>query len=202
VLALMPLSTAVFGALVGGERPSGVFWLCATAAAAVVAAFALREGDGGISAGHAPLFFAVAIAGLGYTLGARLTDRLGGAATISWALALLWPVAAPLALWRGLETGMGGVETTAAVLYLALISQWFGFFAWNQGLARGGVARIGQMQHLQTFITLALAALIVGEALAPDLWAFAAAATLLVLLGSRARVRRHAKAQGTGGPTR
>lgn len=198
VLALLPLASAVFGALVGGERPSPMFWLCASAAAAVVLAFALREGGGGFSAGHAPLFAAVAAAGLGYTLGARLTRRLGGAATISWALALLFPLAAPLALWRGVETGLGGFEETAALLYLALISQWFGYFAWNRGMALGGVARIAQMQHLQTFLTLALAALIVGETLEPDLWAFAAAATLFVLMGSRARVQRTSDAQGNG----
>ena len=36
-------------------------------------------------------------------------------------------------------------------LYLALISQFFAFFAWYQGMALGGVARVGQVQLLLIF---------------------------------------------------
>ena len=46
------------------------------------------------------------------------------------------------------------------LLYVALFSQWIGFFAWNAGMAMGGIARVSQVQLLQPFITFALAALI------------------------------------------
>jgi EamA-like transporter family. len=32
-----------------------------------------------------------------------------------------------------------------ALLYVALFSQWIGFFAWNAGLAMGGIARVSQI---------------------------------------------------------
>ena len=45
----------------------------------------------------------------------------------------------------------------------ALISQFLGFFAWYAGLARGGVARIGQIQAVQPVLTLAWSALLLRE---------------------------------------
>ena len=47
--------------------------------------------------------------------------------------------------------------------YLAVMSQFIGFFAWNKGLAMGGVAKVSQVQLLQTFITLGVSALLLGE---------------------------------------
>ena len=38
------------------------------------------------------------------------------------------------------------------------MSQYIGFFFWNAGLALGGVARVSQVQLLQTFVTLVIAA--------------------------------------------
>ena len=34
------------------------------------------------------------------------------------------------------------------------MSQYLGFFAWNAGLAIGGIAHVSQVQLLQTFVTL------------------------------------------------
>ena len=48
-----------------------------------------------------------------------------------------------------------------ALLYVALFSQWIGFFAWNAGMAMGGIARVSQVQLLQPFVTFALAAFFV-----------------------------------------
>jgi drug/metabolite transporter (DMT)-like permease len=59
------------------------------------------------------------------------------------------------------------------LVYVALMSQFIGFFFWNQGLALGGVAKVGQVQLLQTFITLAAALFINGEALTPLTLTFA-----------------------------
>ena len=40
-----------------------------------------------------------------------------------------------------------------ALVYLGAMSMYFGFFAWNAGLALGGVARVSQVQLVQTFLT-------------------------------------------------
>ena len=40
---------------------------------------------------------------------------------------------------------------------------FLGFFAWYAGLARGGVARIGQVQLAQPVLTLGWSAALLGE---------------------------------------
>jgi drug/metabolite transporter (DMT)-like permease len=70
-------------------------------------------------------------------------------------------------------------------LWVAIFSQYLGFYFWYRGLARGGIASVGQVQLLQTFLTLGFSALLLGEALDP--WMLAAAAgTLLCILAARA----------------
>ena len=44
---------------------------------------------------------------------------------------------------------------------------FLGFFAWYAGLARGGVAKIGQLQLAQPVLTLLWSALLLGEAVPP-----------------------------------
>ena len=38
--------------------------------------------------------------------------------------------------------------------YLVVVSQLMGFFAWYAGLARGGTARVGQVQQVQPVLTV------------------------------------------------
>jgi drug/metabolite transporter (DMT)-like permease len=90
----------------------------------------------------------------------------------------LWPdnvAAVPWPSWAGL-------------LYLALVSQYFGFWLWNSALAIGGIARIGQVQLLQTFATLAIAALLLDEAIDLRMILFAIVVVVVVAVGLRARV--------------
>jgi len=72
--------------------------------------------------------------------------------------------------------------------YVSFGSMLLGFFAWYSGLALGGVARVGQLQLLQVFMTLAAAALFFGETVPPQSWAFAAAVVACVAAGRRATV--------------
>ena len=76
----------------------------------------------------------------------------------------------------------------AGFLYLALFSQFIGFFAWYQGLALGGVAKVGQLQLLQTFVTLGAAALLLGEQITWIEIGFALLVVALVAAGQRMRV--------------
>ena len=74
-----------------------------------------------------------------------------------------------------------------ALLYLAMFSQWIGFFAWNAGMAIGGIARVSQVQLLQPFVTFALAALFNGETITPQILLFAAAVVATVAISTRTR---------------
>jgi len=77
-----------------------------------------------------------------------------------------------------------------AFAYVSLVSQYLGFFAWYRGLALGGIARVGQLQLLQPFLTLAFAALLVGEQVDWMTAAFAVAVVACVAAGRRMPVRR------------
>src|ERR1700733_15390341 len=82
------------------------------------------------------------------------------------------------------------LEPWLALLYVALFSQWIGFFAWNAGMAMGGIARVSQVQLLQPFITFALAAFFNGETITLQILVVAAAVVTTVAIGTRTRVRR------------
>jgi drug/metabolite transporter (DMT)-like permease len=191
VLALLPLATAAAGALVAHERPSRGFWAVGLLGSLVVVAFALRHGSGALEAADLALLAAIVSAALGYAIGARASATLGGWQTISWSLVACLPVLLPLTLaFAPRETAAIPASAWAGFAYLALVSQYLGFFAWYHGLALGGIARVGQVQLLQPFMTLAASALLVGEALRAEEVAFAAAVVALVALGRRMPVRR------------
>jgi len=193
VLGVLPLATAAAAVLVNGERPSPAFWLLALTGAGLVAAFALRDSAQGWAAGFAAgdiwLAAAAISAALGYAISGRLARQMPGWEVISWALLMALPIAAPLTalLWRA-DYLAAPVSHWTALGYLAAFSMFLGFFAWNAGLAMGGIARVSQVQLLQTFVTLAISAALLGEAVSLEMLAFALAVSAIVLLGRKARV--------------
>jgi drug/metabolite transporter (DMT)-like permease len=50
-----------------------------------------------------------------------------------------------------------------AFAYLAAVSMYLGFFAWYRGLAIGPMAQVSQVQLTQPVMTIAWAALLLGE---------------------------------------
>ena len=67
---------------------------------------------------------------------------------------------------------------------------FLGFFAWYHGLALGGIARVGQVQLLQPFLTLGASALLLHETITPAMLAVALIVALIVAIGRKASVRR------------
>ena len=78
------------------ERPRPLFWIASLAGAALVIAFALRQGGGALSTGDLLLFAAVAVSAIGYAFSGRLTAEK-----------------APAGLFRALAE-LDGVELTVA----------------------------------------------------------------------------------------
>lgn len=171
-IGLLPLSTAIFGVLRGGERPRPAFWLFSALGSALVAGFALREGGTAAPLGDALMLAAIVVCGLGYAEGARLSRRLGGWQVISWALVLSLPVMLPVALLTW-PPSFAGVPASAwtGLAYVSLFSMLIGFVFWYRGLAQGGIAAVGQLQLLQPFLGLGLAAALLGEAVSPAMLA-------------------------------
>src|SRR6201999_4057481 len=91
-IGLLPLSTAIFGVIRGGERPKPAFWLFSLLGSALVAGFALAQGLTASPIGDALMLGAIVVCGLGYAEGAQLSRRLGGWQVISWALVVSLPV--------------------------------------------------------------------------------------------------------------
>lgn len=184
-IGLLPLATALFGVLRGGERPRPAFWLFSTMGSLSVAGFALSRSDGASLAGDLLMVAAILLCGLGYAEGATLSRRLGGWQVISWALVLALPVMTALALvtlpgrWSGIS-----LPVWAGLAYVSVFSMLVGFVFWYRGLALGGIAGVGQLQLLQPFFGLALAGLLLGE---PVAWTMIAVTGLVVLCVAGAR---------------
>ncbi len=166
VIAALPIATAVLAVLRTGERMGGLFWACSATGTLAVAAFAVTRGGGGGASLPATLMLlgAVLAAAVGYNEGGRLAGQVPGWVVISWALAVAVPLTGPL-LVVSLAAGPSqpSWSASAALLFLALVPQYLGFFAFYAGLARAGVARASQTQLLQPLLTLAWSVLLIGE---------------------------------------
>ncbi|RZI73610.1 MAG: DMT family transporter, partial [Pseudomonas sp.] len=87
-VGLLPLATAVFAVLRGGERPRPVFWVFSLLGSALVVGFACAQGLSASPAGDLLMLLAIVVCGLGYAEGATLSRTLGGWQVICWALVL------------------------------------------------------------------------------------------------------------------
>lgn len=190
MLGILPLATAVAGAWLARERPSFGFWVFAALGAALVSGFAALKGEGGMRLADLALLGAVVAAAVGYTQGARVARTLGHWQVMSWALVLAAPLLvvpvaltapasldAPLSAWLGFA-------------YLCIVSQYVGFFPWYLALARGGIARVSQIQLLQPFLTFAASAIALGEVIDGVTVLFALLVVAVVALGRTRSVRR------------
>jgi len=163
-IGLLPLSTAIFGVIRGGDRPKPAFWLFSILGSALVAGFALAQDLTASPVGDLLMLAAIVVCGLGYAEGGRLSRTLGGWQVICWALVLSLPVMILAAIVFRPAT-FSGIETPAllGLGYVSLFSMLIGFVFWYRGLAQGGIAAVGQLQLLQPFFGLALAATLLHE---------------------------------------
>jgi drug/metabolite transporter (DMT)-like permease len=184
-IGLLPLSTAIFGVVRGGEWPMPAFWMFSALGSALVAGFALMQGLTASPIGDALMLAAIIVCGLGYAEGAKLSRTLGGWQVISWALVLSLPVMIALSIFYVPPT-FSGIELPAwlSLAYVSLFSMLIGFVFWYRGLAQGGTAAVGQLQLLQPFFGLALAATLLHE---PVTWMMLAVtvAVILCVVGAR-----------------
>lgn len=163
-IGLLPMATALFGVLRAGDRPRPIFWLFAVLGSGVVVSYALAQvkGEGNL-VGDGLMLAAVVVCGFGYAEGARLSRHLGGWQVISWALVVSLPAMVVLSIVYWPDWGHATVPALASLAYVSLFSMLIGFIFWYRGLAIGGVAQVGQLQLLQPFFGLALAAGLLGE---------------------------------------
>lgn len=195
-IGLLPLATAIFAVIRGGERPKPVFWAFSCLGSAIVAGFALAQEDAVSSAGDLLMLAAIIVCGLGYAEGASLSRRLGGWQVICWALVISLPVMMALTFTAMPQTLPDATSTAwFGLVYVSLFSMLIGFVFWYRGLALGGIAGVGQLQLLQPFFGLALAAVLLGERVSPGM--FAATLAVVACVAGAKRFSRHPTSAGT-----
>jgi drug/metabolite transporter (DMT)-like permease len=184
-LGLLPLATAIFGVIRGGERPRLAFWVFSIIGSLLVVGFALSQNVSVSMTGDLLMLAAVVVCGLGYAEGAKLSRELGGWQVISWSLIISLPIMLVASLITMPES-FSHVSSQAwvALAYVSLFSMLIGFIFWYKGLAIGGIAAVGQLQLLQPFFGLGLSATLLHETVSPLMIAITLG-VILCVVGSR-----------------
>lgn len=170
VSGLLPAATAGMAVLRAGERPRREYWLALGVGLAAVLVFAAISGAGRPRPGDLLVLWRV----------------------ICWALILALPILAPvtalaIALHPPQQVSLGAL---VGMVYVTVFSMFLGFFVWYEGLARGGVARVGRLQLAQPVLTLAWSALLLGEHITLATAIAAVIVLASVAVGRKARVER------------
>jgi len=194
VLGVLPLATAIAAVLVSHERPSVGFWISGLLGGAIVTIYALLNGVGSLHIGDLFLFFSIVSAAIGYAVGGQLSKEMGGWQVICWALLISLPfIIGPTLIFAPADALDIPISVWLIFLYLALVSQLFGFFLWYKGLALGGIARVSQTQLIQPFLTIAAAALFINEFIDIKTIVFALLVTSAVVVGKKMPIYEKSK---------
>ena len=190
MLGIMPLTTAAVGALLFKERPSLGFWVMALIGSTLVIVFSLIRGNGALHWADVALLIAVVTGSTSYAAGGYLSKSLGGLQVISWTLVIALPLYIAPVIWFAPEFAEITPKAWTGFLYAALVSQFLGFLPWFRGLALGGIARVGQTQLIQPFITILFSALLLGESIDMMTIGFALAVFGVVATGRAFNIKR------------
>ena len=204
LLALLPLFTGLMAAVLERRLPGRFWWL--GAALALAGCLLLVDRRFGLAAPGASLegdllvILSCLCASAGYVAGAHAGREAGSWAITLWGVLLggllLLPLAVllplPLAVMLPLPAllaqasqGITGASLWAALLYLSLLSTLLAYAAWYWALGQGGVGRTGLLQFAQPLVGLALAGLLLGEALT---WPLLLAAAMILAGMAMARL--------------
>ena len=202
ILSMLPLCLSAAAVIMAKEKPPLLFWFYSFAAAALVGIFMVNEYTMGVSLhkldiqrfvlGNFWLFVSCICAAVGYTKSASLNKKISGFSIISWSLCLTSPISFLLSflLWPKNHSIQNAIEHSGSLLgimYLGLLSMFIGNCLWSIALSRGGIAKIGQIQFLQPFITIFLSYWLLSELIKKEMIFFACAVTVVVILGQRQR---------------
>ena len=202
ILAMLPLCLSAAAVLIAKERPPLLFWACSLIAATLVGIFMVNayylkedvsiETNQNFILGNFWLLLACLCAAIGYTKSASLNKKFSGFYIISWGLCLTSPISFILSyfLWPknlSIYDALYHSSSLWGVLYLGLLSMFIGNCLWSIALSKGGIAKIGQLQFLQPFITIFISFWLLSEIITKEMILFASTVTLVVIIGQRQR---------------
>lgn len=181
-VGLLPLSTAIFAVIRGGERPKTLFWLFSFLGAMFVAGYSFLASNSTSLNSDLLMLMAIILCGLGYADGARLSRTLGGWQVISWSLLISLPIMLPIAIITMPKSfEYVSVSSWIGLAYVSIFSMLIGFIFWYRGLAQGGIAAISQLQLFQPFIGLGLASVVLNESISWTMLLVTIAAVICVV---------------------
>lgn len=189
IMALLPVTTGLAAAVANRAKPRSGWWLGAAVALAGTALLILYTRPAGDLTlpptwlvGDLVVFAGVCLCSVGYVSGAKLGPVVGSwsAAFYGLGAALLLTVPAMLILYPYTDWGAVTAGSWLGIGWLVLLSSLAGYALWFLAMDRGGIARIAVLQFLQPVLSVAAAALILGERIT---WTIVAAG-LLILLGT------------------
>lgn len=186
---LLPAATAVAAVIFTKERPHYGFWIVCAVGVLAAILYGLSRGAGSLQLGDLLMLAAVCLGAIGYAEGGRLAREIEGWRVISWALIFALPL--QLLIFPFAFSSHSFNPTALAwlcFLYVAVFSQFIGFFAWYKGLAMGSIAKTGQVQLAQTPLTLLWSGLLLGEILDPITLAAGGFMVLVAILSRFTRV--------------
>lgn len=193
VVGLLPAATAVISVIRTKEHPPARFWVFALAGAFAVVLFTATSHGGfePLQLEDLYLLAAVVVTAYGYAEGALVSREIGSWQTISWSLVVWGPILLVVTFWSlATEALTPDVTDWAAFAYLATVSMFFGFFAWYRGLAIGPVSAVSQVQLTQPVMSIMWSAVILGEAIAPQVVLGGTAVIACAALAVRSRLAR------------
>lgn len=194
IVGLLPAATALAAVLRAGERPSRAFWLASLAGLVAVLLFATTRGAGLLSTGDVFILIAVALSAIGYAEGGALAREMPGWQVICWAVVLSLPLTLPIGLVAAVGSDLhADSDAWLGFAYVAVVSALLGFFPWYAGLARGGVAKIGQIQLVQPLLTLVWSAWLLDEHIGAATLVASIAVVASVVATQRTRVTRSSR---------
>ncbi len=187
---IVPMATVIAGSVVAKERPSLQFWIVGSIGSLAVIVFALLRGGGSLHMADLYLVLAILMVAVGYAMGGRLAQEMGGWRVICWALVLSAPfLIIPVAIIVNTKGVHASFNSWLAFGYVSVFSQLIAFFFWYWGLAKGGIARVSQIQLLQTFLTFLASWLLLDETIDMMMIGFALFVVLSVVISRRMPVR-------------
>lgn len=194
VLGIIPIFSSIISVIITGQRPPLGFWITSFTASIIVMGFALHASGTGLSSGDIYMLIGAFCTALGYNLSAKLSHEMPSWQVIAWALTLTLPLSliGSIVTWHGLPVASVNTSTLmiwAGMLYSGFGAMLLGYWLWNMGLSLGGVARIGQLQYLQVFVTLAMAAVINHDPLRLETVLTAVLVTVLVIIAMRFKAK-------------